>query len=156
MGATDASAFCLSLKPPSAQQCCNLLVKEGLAVCWQPCSAPKVLFICRILYRFGGNPSVGKPTERQRFVNLCWFVTAGGAETGATSAERARLGLVTLRKEAEMGAATCTSLCRDLRSFAPRGERLGSEEPVGASDGEVTGSSERVVNSGVHCQELLR
>jgi hypothetical protein len=58
-------------------------------------------------------------------------------------------GLVTLRGLAEMGSATCPSLCHSTRSFAPRGERLGSEEPVRAGGGEVMGNGKRVVDSGV-------
>jgi hypothetical protein len=44
-------------------------------------------------------------------------------------------GLVTLWILAEIRAARCVWLCRDTRSVPPHGERLSSEEPVGASGG---------------------
>ena len=45
---------------------------------------------------------------------------------------------ITLRGLAEMGSATCPPLCRYTRSFAPRGERLGLEEPVRSGGSEMT------------------
>ena len=64
-------------------------------------------------------------------------------------------GLVTLRGLTEMGSATCPSLCHYTRRFAPRVERLGSEEPVRASGSEVTRNGEDVVGGRVHRQEPL-
>ena len=59
-------------------------------------------------------------------------------------------GLVTLRGLTEMGSATCPSLCHYTRSFAPRGERLGSGEPVRSGGSEMARNGERVVDRGMH------
>jgi hypothetical protein len=59
-------------------------------------------------------------------------------------------GLVTLRGLAEMGSATCPSLCHYTRSFAPGGERLGAEEPVRSGGSEMARNGERVVDRCMH------
>jgi putative transposase len=63
---------------------------------------------------------------------------------------RRREGLITLRGLAEMGSATCPSLCHYTRSFAPGGERLGSEEPVRSGGSEMARNGERVVDRCMH------
>ena len=59
-------------------------------------------------------------------------------------------GLVTLRGLTEMGSATCPSLCHYTRSFAPGGERLGSEEPMRSGGSEMARNGERVVDRCMH------